>query len=56
MKVIYLITTGGTIEKVYSEHSGRVANVTNKFDRYLQLLRLPDAEINVVPLMNKDSL
>jgi L-asparaginase len=33
-----------------------VANVTNKIDRYLQLLQLPDAEINVVPLMNKDSL
>jgi L-asparaginase len=55
MKVIYLITTGGTMEKVYSERSGRVDNVTNKIDRYLHLLRLPDAEINVVPLMNKDS-
>ena len=33
-----------------------MANVTNKIDRYLQLLQLPDAEINVVPLMNKDSL
>jgi L-asparaginase len=56
MKVIYLITTGGTIEKVYSEPSGTAANFTSKIDRYLQLLRLPDAEINVVPLMNKDSL
>lgn len=56
MKVIYLITTGGTIEKVYSEPNGTVANFTSKIDRYLQRLRLPDAEINVVPLMNKDSL
>jgi L-asparaginase len=56
MKVIYLITTGGTIEKVYSEQSGAVANHTSKIDRYLRQLRLPDAEINVVPLMNKDSL
>jgi L-asparaginase len=56
MKVIYLITTGGTIEKVYFEPSGTAANFTSKIDRYLQLLRLPDAEINVVPLMNKDSL
>jgi L-asparaginase len=56
MKPIYLLTTGGTIEKVYSEQTGTVANVSSKIDRYLRLLRLPDAEINVVPLMNKDSL
>jgi L-asparaginase len=56
MKAIYLITTGGTIEKVYSERTGSVANVDAKIDRYLRLLRLPDAEINIVPLMNKDSL
>ena len=56
MKVIYLITTGGTIEKIYSEQTGAVTNVASKIDRYLTLLRLPDAEINIVPLMNKDSL
>jgi L-asparaginase len=56
MKVTYLITTGGTIEKVYSERTGSVANVDAKIDRYLRLLRLPDGEINIVPLMNKDSL
>jgi L-asparaginase len=56
MKVIYLITTGGTIEKVYSERTGSVANVASKIERYLKLLRLPDAEINMVSLMNKDSL
>jgi L-asparaginase len=57
---IHLVTTGGTIEKVYSEQSGQVENVAavpaNKLDRYLRLLRLPDAEIDVTPLMNKDSL
>jgi L-asparaginase len=56
MKAIYLLTTGGTIEKAYSEQIGTVANVSSKIDRYLRLLRLPDAEINIVPLMNKDSL
>ena len=56
MKTIYVLTTGGTIEKVYSEHTGRVSNVSSKIDRYLGLLRLPDVEVNVVPLMNKDSL
>src|SRR5712671_4288752 len=43
-------------EKVYSEQTGSVANVDSKIDRYLKLLRLPDCEVNVVPLMNKDSL
>ena len=53
---VYVLTTGGTIEKVYSENSGSVQNVDNKIDRYLRLLRLPDIEVNLVPLMNKDSL
>ena len=56
MKTIYVLTTGGTIEKVYSEHTGAVSNASSKIDRYLGLLRLPDVEVNVVPLMNKDSL
>jgi L-asparaginase len=56
MNVIYVITTGGTIEKTYSEQTGSVANLNNKIERYLQLLRLPDCELNVVPLLNKDSL
>jgi L-asparaginase len=53
---IHLITTGGTIEKIYSEQSGQVENLTAKIDRYLQLLRLPDTEVDVTPLLNKDSL
>ena len=53
---IYLVSTGGTIEKVYSETSGTVQNIDFKLDRYLQQLRLPDLEIEAVRLMNKDSL
>jgi L-asparaginase len=53
---IHLITTGGTIEKVYSEQTGQVENLTAKVDRYLAALRLPDSQIAVIPLMNKDSL
>lgn len=53
---IYVLTTGGTIEKVYAENSGSVLNTENKIDRYLRLLRLRDIEVNIVPLMNKDSL
>jgi len=56
MQRIYLISTGGTIEKVYSEQSGVVENRAAKLDRYLRMLRLPDAEIRTLHLMNKDSL
>jgi len=56
MIIIYVVTTGGTIEKAYSEQTGSVANLNNKIERYLQLLRLPDSEVKVVPLVNKDSL
>ena len=54
--MIHLVSTGGTIEKVYSEQTGQVENLTAKIDRYLQQLRLPDLRIEVTPLMNKDSL
>jgi len=56
MQTIDLITTGGTIEKVYSEQSGAVLNTGNKIEPYLRRLRLPDADVRVRPLMNKDSL
>src|SRR5580658_1908434 len=53
---IHLLTTGGTIEKIYSEQTGQVENLTAKIDRYLKQLRLPEVQIDVTPLMNKDSL
>jgi L-asparaginase len=56
MQRIYLISTGGTIEMVYSEQTGNVQNLDSKIDRYFRMLRLPDAEIAVTHLMNKDSL
>jgi len=55
MQRIYVIATGGTIEKVYSEQTGNVQNL-DTIDRYFRLLRLPDADIQVTHLMNKDSL
>ena len=54
--LIHLITTGGTIEKIYSEQSGQVENLTNEIDRYLKQLRMPDTRVEVTPLMNIDSL
>jgi L-asparaginase len=56
MQRIYVISTGGTIEKVYSEQTGAVQNIDSKIDRYFRLLRLPDADIHLTHLMNKDSL
>jgi L-asparaginase len=56
MQRIHLISTGGTIEKTYSEQTGSVENTGNKIDRYLQQLRLPDAKVEAIHLMNKDSL
>ncbi len=56
MQRVYVIATGGTIEKVYSEQTGNVQNLDSKIDRYFRLLRLPDADIQVTHLMNKDSL
>lgn len=53
---IHILTTGGTIEKVYSEQSGTVQNVFAKINHYMERLRLPDTQIDVVPLLNKDSL
>lgn len=56
MQRIYVIATGGTIEKVYSEQTGNVQNLDTKIDRYFRQLRLHDADIQVTHLMNKDSL
>jgi L-asparaginase len=56
MQTIYVLTTGGTIEKMYSERAGTVVNDASKIEQYLDLLRLPDTDVQVVPVMNKDSL
>jgi L-asparaginase len=56
MKTIYVLTTGGTIEKMYSERAGTVINDASKIGDYLDMLRLPDTDVQVVPVMNIDSL
>jgi L-asparaginase len=56
MQTLYLVATGGTIEKVYHEQSGSVANIDSKIERYFKLLRLPDLKVETTHLMNKDSL
>jgi L-asparaginase len=56
VQLIYVVAAGGTIEKVYSEQTGTVRNADSKIERYFRLLRLPDAEIRITQVMNKDSL
>ena len=53
---LYVICTGGTIEKVYHEPSGALANLETKIERYFRLLRLLDVKVEITHLMNKDSL
>ena len=56
MQTLYVITTGGTIEMVYLERTGSVANLNTKIDQYLGLLRLPGLRIKTTNIMKKDSL
>jgi len=56
MEIVYVLTTGGTMEKVYSEQTGSLAHTSSKVDRYLRHLRLPDCDVHIVPIMNKDSV
>src|ERR1700684_2144133 len=56
MQRIYVLSTGGTIEKIYSEQQGSVYNRESKLGDYLKRLRMHDTEILVSHLMNKDSL
>src|SRR6478609_6082043 len=54
---LFILATGGTIEKIYDEFEGSLQNrdtiVKNKI---LQKLRLPYTEITVKQIMAKDSL
>jgi L-asparaginase len=56
LKTVYVITTGGTIEKSLCERTGKVANTECKIERYLDQLRLPHTHVEVLPLFSKDSL
>ncbi|GAB5496221.1 MAG: asparaginase domain-containing protein [Phycisphaerales bacterium] len=56
MRTITLITTGGTLEKVYDETTGTLVNRHSNVAHILQGLRLEGTRINIRELMNKDSL
>jgi L-asparaginase len=57
VKTLWILTTGGTIEKIYDEHEGTLHNrdtiIKNKI---LQKLRLPYRDIQVHSILSKDSL
>ena len=55
-KRIALISTGGTIEKVYDELGGVLVNRVANLDVLLAGLQLRGIDLVRVPLMNKDSL
>ena len=56
MPAIYLITTGGTIEKSYSERTGKLLNSAPRIRTYLAQMRLPHTQVKIVPLLSKDSM
>jgi len=55
-KQIAIISTGGTIEKTYSEMEGVLHNQFSVLDVMIARLHLEGVELVRVPLMNKDSL
>ena len=56
MRHVTLVTTGGTIEKVYDELTGDLTNRQSLVRRMLGELRLEDTRVTVLELMSKDSL
>ena len=55
-KRISLVSTGGTIEKVYDELQGVLTNELSVLDVMLAQLEQEGVELSRVSLMNKDSL
>lgn len=54
---VTILTTGGTIEKSYSEYDGSLKNRQSLLkNKLLARLRLPHTEISVFEMMAKDSL
>ncbi len=57
LKKLFVLATGGTIEKTYNEQGGYIENkVSLVKPRLLKHLRLPHLEVDVIKVMSKDSL
>lgn len=56
-KRIIILTTGGTIEKYYSEYDGSLRNRQSRLKKsLLSRLRLPHTKVHLEEIMAKDSL
>jgi len=53
---VYIVTTGGTIEKTYNELDGTLLNRGSQLRKMIHRLRLPYTEIYQRDLLCKDSL
>ncbi len=54
---VIIITTGGTIEKTYSEFDGSLMNRESIInDQIIKKLRLPYTELEIFSILSKDSL
>lgn len=53
---VAILTTGGTIEKIYNEDDGSLRNVGSVLEQVVAMLRLPDLKVRHVSVMSKDSL
>jgi L-asparaginase len=53
---VTILTTGGTIDKTYSEFDGTLRNARSVLEEILSTLRLPDLFIRHVAVMAVDSL
>lgn len=57
MQRVIVLTTGGTIEKIYNERTGALENQSSIIKNHLlDHLRLKHTSIEVIALMSKDSL
>lgn len=56
MRHVELLTTGGTIEKVYDEFTGQLMNRGSIVQRMIRRLRLEDTHIHTREVLSKDSL
>ena len=53
---IAMLTTGGTIEKTFSEHDGSLRHAMTTLPKLLATFRLPDLVIDTKQILFKDSL
>ncbi len=53
---IAVLTTGGTIEKTYDAHQGKLQNAISVLDHIIDELVLEEITLHRQPLMSKDSL